>query len=94
MSNSWDTIVAIVGGKKFYIHKRIITGKSPVFEAMFVSDHFVESQENQVTIDDIEPKVFEVMLKYMYENKLSDHVLKKGKRAERMLIAADKVWIG
>ena len=93
MSNSWDTIVAIVGGKNFHIHKRIITGKSSVFETMFISDHFVEGQENQVTIDDIEPSVFEVMLNYLYKNKLPDHVLKKGKQADKLLLAADKVWI-
>ncbi|XP_033218006.1 speckle-type POZ protein B-like [Belonocnema kinseyi] len=77
------TIVA--RGKEFKVHRAVLATASAVFEAMFLSQ-MKEQQENQMSIDDIEPDVIKEMLRFVYTgavHNIKDH-------AEKLLIAADK----
>ncbi|KAL5011647.1 hypothetical protein ScPMuIL_010198 [Solemya velum] len=50
-------------------HKFILISRSPVFSAMFCGP-MAETQE-QITIPDIAPEVFKIVLRYMYSDQLS-----------------------
>ncbi|KAL5011646.1 hypothetical protein ScPMuIL_010197 [Solemya velum] len=50
-------------------HKFILISRSPVFQAMFCGP-MAETQE-QITIPDIAPEVFKILLRYMYSDQLS-----------------------
>ncbi|KAL5012972.1 hypothetical protein ScPMuIL_011523 [Solemya velum] len=50
-------------------HKFILISRSPVFSAMFCGS-LVETQE-PITIPDIAPEVFKILLRYMYSDQLS-----------------------
>src|SRR4051794_13510518 len=91
-SSSWSTILIVrIGGEEFHLNKPIIRGKSDALEAMFASSHFVEGQENRVTLEGTDPNVFKVIFKYLFENKLPDNVMKKGTHLKELLVFADKV---
>lgn len=84
-------MVALVGlkhQKEFQVHKAILAARSPVFEAMFASD-LEEAKQNRVEITDIEPEVFELLLRYIY----SDRVPQESDYALELCIAADKVSV-
>ena len=80
------TIVCQDEGKEFKCHKAILAGRSPVFEAMF-SHSMKETQENKVTVEDIDADTFEAMLMFMYSGKVKN--LQKEKAA-KLLAAGEK----
>ncbi|KAF7391566.1 hypothetical protein HZH68_011109 [Vespula germanica] len=53
-----------VGYKEFLAHKSILS-RSPVFAAMF-SHEMLENRENTVEIKEVDPNVFEILLKFLY----------------------------
>jgi len=57
----------IVGPKKelFTAHKNFVTHHSPVFEAAF-SKCFIEGQTKAYTLNETEPRTFEIFLKWVY----------------------------
>ena len=77
-----------VKGKKFKAHKLILVARSPVFEAMFLSD-LIEGSSNTLTIDDIEPDVFEELLSFLY----TDYVKNLKPFAAELLAVADKYML-
>lgn len=59
-----------IDGQRFLAYKGILSARSAVFAAMF--EHpMQESEENSVTISDIEPEVFEELLRYIYTDELT-----------------------
>ena len=54
--------------KEFQAHKLILSARSPVFTAMFEK----EADQNRVHIVDIEPDTFQVLLEYIYSDKVDD----------------------
>lgn len=58
-------VTIVVDGKVFPCHKVILCAMSPYFEAMFNHD-MIESRGGIVTLYDIEPEIFERLLKFMY----------------------------
>ncbi|XP_044590446.1 speckle-type POZ protein B-like [Cotesia glomerata] len=58
-------ITLVVDNKKFLAHKALLMVRSPVFSAMFTSD-MRETKENEVKINDIDPNIFEKVLKFIY----------------------------
>lgn len=80
-----DTTV-IVGQQEFPVHRAILAVRSPVFAAMFEHTEMKESQKNQVIIKDIEPHVFQEVLRFIY----TDTVQQLDKMAHELLAAADK----
>ncbi|XP_039441366.1 speckle-type POZ protein-like [Culex pipiens pallens] len=86
LSNEQLSDVTIhVDQKKFYAQRAILSVRSPVFAAMFQSG-MQESALNRIVIEDIEPDVFEEVLRFIYVGKV------KGleRMAHELLAAADK----
>ena len=83
-----DIILLVVNGKKFTAHRQILASKSPVFEVMFNHDS-VEQRERSVEIIDIDPKVFEKFLHYIYKGSVDRTTLNEF--GIQLWIAADKV---
>ena len=80
-------VVLRVGNKDFQAHKCILSARSPVFGAMFQHD-MKEAKENHVDIEDVEVEVFEVMLRFIYTDKISSDDV-----TIDLLKAADKVCV-
>jgi speckle-type POZ protein len=55
-----------VRGQKFAAHKIILAMRSPVFAAMFHNRTYKEALSGQVKVDDIDPDVFQELLRYLY----------------------------
>lgn len=84
-SKECSDVVILVGDKAFQAHKAVLVAHSPVFLAMF-RNITLESQENQVNISDIEPEIFEILLKFIYTNETPQ----KSELTTDLLAAADK----
>ena len=84
----WD-IILVVKDKEFKAHKLILKTRSSVFSAMFDSP-MSESRNNRVVIKDMDKKVFEVMLKFIYTASIDKQTLRMNKE---LLSAADKGFI-
>ena len=83
-SGKFSDVTMVVGGERFAAHKSILAARSPVFAAMF--DHDTkERQENKVDIPDMDAKVFQELLNFIYTCKANDSMLPE------LLVAADKV---
>jgi speckle-type POZ protein len=77
-----------VNGRQFKAHKCILASNSQVFLAMF--EHPTkENITNQVVIEDIEPEVFQELLRFIYTGRLSSPVT-LDTMATRLFVAADK----
>ncbi|XP_038122480.1 speckle-type POZ protein-like [Culex quinquefasciatus] len=86
LSNEQLSDVTIhVDQKKFYAQRAILSVRSPVFAAMFQSG-MQESALNRIVIEDIEPDVFEEVLRFIYVGK----VMGLERMAHELLAAADK----
>ncbi|XP_057318343.1 speckle-type POZ protein-like [Microplitis mediator] len=80
----FDTIIN-VDDKEFQAHKIILMTRSPVLAAMFSHD-MIEKKENKISIPDISSGIFEMVLKYIYTDEVTDLDL----YADDLLEAADK----
>lgn len=58
-----------VGNKRFVCHKKVLTGKSPCFQAMFASG-MRESQAECVTLSEANSESFQILLQYLYSGEL------------------------
>ena len=62
-------VIFVIGGREIQVHKNILLAtKSPAFAAMFESEE--TSGIRRIEIKDIDPKVFEVMIQYIYTGKV------------------------
>lgn len=75
------------GDKEIKGHKSILSTRSPVFASMFQQD-MLENATNNVIIEDVEPYIFEQLLKFMYTGKLP--LMFGNKKWSELLVAADK----
>ena len=80
-------VVFNIGTRQFPAHKSIMAARSEVFAAMF-QHPTTENLTNQVIIEDIEPDVFQEMLRFIYTGRLNLATMKI--MAVGLLIAADK----
>lgn len=64
-SGNHADVTIVVDGRVFPCHKVILCAMSSYFEAMFNHD-MIESRGGIVTLYDIEPEIFERLLKFMY----------------------------
>ena len=78
-------VVIEVQDKKFPAHKVVLAARSPVFLGMF-ENNLLEQQTNTIKIEDIEPRVFAEVLRFLY----TDEVEKLDEMADKLLAAADK----
>lgn len=63
--SSFSDFTFIVKGKNFKVHKNILASVSETMRAMFTSD-LKESVLGECIVDDIEPHIFQHMLKFIY----------------------------
>jgi speckle-type POZ protein len=76
-----------VGGREFSAHKNILAARSKYFAAMF-KHPTKENSTNQVNIEDIEPEVFDQLLRFIYTGRVPLDKLQT--MAAGLFIAADK----
>jgi speckle-type POZ protein len=80
-----------VRGREFPAHKLILSARSEVFAAMF-QHPMEENLTNQIKIDDIDPNVFQELLRFIYTGRVQ--VDKLEMLAAGLFIAADKYLLG
>jgi speckle-type POZ protein len=76
-----------VGGREFPAHKSILAARSQYFAAMF-QHPMKENSTNQVKIEDIDPEVFDQLLRFIYTGRVPLDKLET--MAADLFIAADK----
>ena len=59
-----------IRGREFPAHKNILAARSEVFAAMF-QHPTKEKLSNQIEIEDIEPEVFQELLRFIYTGRVS-----------------------
>jgi len=83
-NNGYDIIIKC-GDNAFYCHKYMLSARSPVFQAMFISD-MVETKSGTVKVEDVQPDVMTEILQYVY----TGCTLNIDKHAKAILAAAEK----
>ena len=83
-------ITFVVKGHTFNAHK-IIVSASPVLAAMFQGEKFREGRSNSVQIDDIDSKVFEQLLHFLYTGRAP--LWGEDSMTEPLFMAADKYQV-
>jgi hypothetical protein len=68
----------IVKGKELKVHRAILCHASPVFVKLFTTD-MVEVRKSECVINDIDPKIFEDFLNFIYSGKLPDNLIQVAK---------------
>jgi speckle-type POZ protein len=86
-SMPFSDIIFKVRGREFPAHKLILSARSEVFAAMF-QHPMEENLTNQIKIEDIEPDVFQELLRFIYTGRVQ--VDKLETMAAGLFIAADK----
>ncbi|XP_057319020.1 speckle-type POZ protein B-like [Microplitis mediator] len=84
-SNTNCDVILVVGNEKFKAHKIILSARSPVFLAMFTNE-MKENRDNEIAIPDMDPKIFEKMLEFIYTDNVND----LDSNSVHLLEAADK----
>ena len=80
-----------VRGQEFRAHKAILSVRSPVFAAMF-QHQTKENVTGSVDVHDIEPEVFNIMLRYIYTGQVLSRQMEEV--ATELLSTADKYLLG
>ena len=88
-------VIFVVSGKEFKVHQNILLAtKSLAFVEMFDAEAnkqpeaTASSANHRIEIKDIDPKVFEIMLKYIYTGKID----LLDQFATELFMVAHKVW--
>ncbi|CAN8252490.1 unnamed protein product [Cochlearia groenlandica] len=61
-----------IAGEKFLAHKLVLAARSPFFKSKLFNEH--EANTKEVTLSDMEPKVFKALLHFMYKDSLPEDV--------------------
>lgn len=93
-------IIFNVAGEKFHAHKLVLAARSPAFRSEFFDKMVGDEQE--VSVADMEPKVFKAMLHFVYRDALpEDESVASGSCSPisetltaKLLAAADKYDLG
>jgi hypothetical protein len=65
--------VFAVKGKPFKVHKNILAEASEVFRKMFTTN-MKEARNNECEIDNIEPEIFESLLRFIYTAEIPENL--------------------
>lgn len=84
-NQNYSDVVLSVKGKKYHVHKYILAARSAVFDAMF-KHNMIEKESSCIEITDMDEKVAEEMLRYIYTDKFNNAY----ELAEALFVAADK----
>lgn len=76
-----------VSGEKFHAHKLVMAARSPIFRSEFFDGQ--ESDDLDITLSNIDPKVFKAMLHFVYTDALLADDL-EASLAAKLLEAADR----
>jgi len=66
-----DFQVITSDGKEIYVHRNILSMRSPVFEAM-ISSTMIEGSEKKVLINDIEGRTLMELIRFVYSGKVNE----------------------
>lgn len=69
-TKTFSDVTFVVSGVEFRAHKCILSARYESFYSMF--RNCKEAEQNQITIPDIEPAVFKIILQFTYKGELSD----------------------
>ena len=83
----FSDVILNIRGREFPAHKNILATRSEVFAAMF-QHPMKEKATNHIEIEDIEPEVFQELLRFIYTGRVSTATLDT--MAAGLFIAADK----
>ncbi|XP_010493218.1 PREDICTED: BTB/POZ and MATH domain-containing protein 5 [Camelina sativa] len=61
-----------ISGERFQAHKLVLAARSPFFKSTFFNEF--EANNSEVTINDLEPRVFKALLHFMYKDSLPEDV--------------------
>ncbi|XP_046452787.1 speckle-type POZ protein-like [Daphnia pulex] len=87
----FSDVTFTIRGCKFEAHKAILSARSPVFAAMF--DHeTAENLSHQVKINDVDPEVFQELLRFVYTGRIPVITMKT--LTTGLLAAAGKYLLG
>jgi len=64
-SHEFYDIKLLVSDRVFYAHKAILCTRSEYFRILLTS-HFKESKQDVITLEELSPATFEIVLKYIY----------------------------
>ncbi|CDY71585.1 BnaCnng73550D [Brassica napus] len=78
-----------IAGDKFQAHKLVLAARSPFFKSKFSNE--LEPNSTEVTINDLEPKVFKALLQFIYKDSLPEEV--EPTLIVKLLAAADKYYL-
>uniref|UniRef100_T1IND2 BTB domain-containing protein n=1 Tax=Strigamia maritima TaxID=126957 RepID=T1IND2_STRMM len=71
LRNKFVDTVLICGEKKFSAHRLVLCSRSPVFQRLLLQESNTHSGPSAVDLEDIEPKVLEVLLEFMYLGRIN-----------------------
>ncbi|KAF8646557.1 hypothetical protein HU200_065779 [Digitaria exilis] len=77
-----------VGGEEFHAHRAVLAARSPVFRAQLLGS-MAEAKMSCVTLHDIKPGTFQIMLRFMYTDKLEESSSATIEVFQNLLAAAD-----
>ncbi|KAI4979733.1 hypothetical protein ZWY2020_016486 [Hordeum vulgare] len=91
-----DLVVKIGWFKRFKVHACVLAARSPVFQAQLCGA-MMESRESSIRVEDMDAKVFEIMLYFMYNDRLPESMDEATEEttnmAQHLLVTADRYAI-
>ncbi|KAL2535980.1 BTB/POZ and MATH domain-containing protein 4 [Forsythia ovata] len=95
-------IIFNVSGEKFHAHKLVLAARSPILRSEFFEG--LDEDKQEITVSDMEPKVFKAMLHFVYRDALvEDELLASSSSSApvvsdtltaKLLAAADRYDLG
>lgn len=85
-SKSLSDVTFVFGEKKIQAHRQILSARNSVFRSMFESD-MIEKKNGIVNVTDIEPNIFQHLLKFIYTENITATDLYDWLK---LIVAADK----
>lgn len=88
-TKKYSDVTFVVNGLEYRAHKNILS-RFDYFDSMF-SSSFQEGKENKISISDIAPEIFNIMLEFIYRNRLSNWKEIMQSHSDELMKAADLV---
>ncbi|ODM91896.1 TD and POZ domain-containing protein 4 [Orchesella cincta] len=87
-----DVIIELTNRKRFLVHKKILTGRSPVFLKM-LSANMNEKARGVVKVEDISANTMELVLKFIYTGQLEEEWTTNPVTVTELIYASEKYWL-
>lgn len=84
-------ITIVVNCVEFRANKCILSTRCGYFKTMFTSN-WKEGEQNKITLNDIAPEVFKIVLEFIYKGQLSDWKEQLEKHGDDLIEAANMVF--